>query len=199
MLLISCNAVEENVEKIKEKFQDKETPTPTATATIRPTRTPTIRPTTIPIVPTISPTVNNNPAPGTTKTPSSQPTSATTVAPTVSANPIASGLENFKDGNYGNLWKPVSDTTGNLVVVFHNRYKKKFSEGCFIDRKDGGREELFCNEIYKCFGNPDRLTMRSTIKCNQAKEVKVVCYEANQTVTFTVDEALRGQVCRRHD
>ena len=194
LFLTACSNVDEIVDKIKEEIEEEETPTPTPVPTVaptpipvatpKPTPKPTARPTTIPTVaPTVAPI-------------------APTVAPTpIIVNPIATGIENFKDGNYGNLWKPVSDTTGNLVVVFDRKYRKKFSEGCFVERTDGKREEMFCddNSFYKCFGNPDRLTMRTKIKCNQAKEVKVVCYEAQQSVTFTVDERIRHQVCVRHD
>lgn len=136
------------------------------------------------------------------------PSASATVTPSpistpIVENPVATGVENFKDGAGKNLWKPVSDTTGNLVVVLHAKYKKEFSGGCFVERKDGKQEKLFCGGVYKCFGNPDsigeRLHMRSNIKCNQAKEVKVVCREAKQEVTFTVDEKLRSQVCVRHD
>ena len=134
-------------------------------------------------------------------------TQTTTPVPTATAipileNPIVLAAENFKDGGGGNLWKPVSDTTGNLVVVFSSKFKKKFKE-CFIVKNDNKKEFLFCNDIYKCFGNPDkggeRLHMRSSIKCNQAKEVKVTCYDDNQEVTFTVADNLKSKVCTRHD
>lgn len=114
-------------------------------------------------------------------------------------NPIVTVAENFRDGANKNLWKPVSDTSGNLVVVFDPKFKKEFSEGCTVERTDGKQEKLFCGGVYKCFGNPDRLTLRSTIKCNKAKEVKVVCREAKQTVTFTVEPKYRSKVCDRHD
>lgn len=199
LTVFGCSKVEEAIDKLREE----ESPTPTATPTPAPatpkpsaTKAPTPRPTKKPTaVPTVIPV------------PTVLPTAVPTIVPTVIAtpiptpNPIASGTENFRDGSYGNLWKPVSDTTGNLVVVFHNKYRRKFSEGCFIERTDGKREELFCDDksYYKCFGNPDRLTMRSKIKCHQAKEVKVTCYEAQQSVTFTVDPRYKGQVCTRHD
>lgn len=121
-------------------------------------------------------------------------------------NPIATGIEYFNDGNkIGNIWKPVSDTSGNLVIVFNAKWKVNFSGGCFIERTDGKKEKLFCddNGFYKCFGNPDkngpRLHLRSKIKCSQAKEVKVLCYEDKQTVTFTVIPEKLKDVCVRHD
>lgn len=122
--------------------------------------------------------------------------------PAVTENPIL-GEQTFLDGNEGNLWKPVSDSTsntgGNLVVTLTNKIKKEFSEGCFVETKSGKQERLFCGGHLVCFANPDRLTLRSNIKCGEAKEVKVTCREAKQTVIFTVPKAKRNQVCQRHD
>ena len=142
--------------------------------------------------------------PSDTVAPTNAPTSKPIItdAP-VATNPIPLKSENFRDGSGGNLWKPVSDTNGNLVVIFSSKFKKEFSGGCTVTKKDGTKEKLYCGGAFKCFGNPDaggeRLHMRSNIKCDKAKEVKVVCLEAKQEVTFTVDKKYLNQVCSRHD
>ena len=110
----------------------------------------------------------------------------------------------FADGSGGNLWKPVSDTTGNVVVLFSSKWKKEFSGGCKLDRKDGKVETLYCGGAFACFGNPDpggpRLHMRSNIKCNQAKSVKVTCKEGDKVLTFTLKDSVKlSKVCDRHD
>ncbi len=109
-----------------------------------------------------------------------------------SENPIAMREENFLDGPLGNLWKPVSENNGNIVVLFRNTYRTLFSRGCTIELKDGTVAPLYCGGGLECFTNPDRLTLRSSVKCSNAKEVKVVCEEEMQTVTFTVPAELRG-------
>ncbi len=132
-----------------------------------------------------------------------KPTTKPSATEPQATNPIAVKQENFRDGSGGNLWKPESDTNGNLVLVLSSKYKKEFSGGCTVEKKDGTLEKLYCGGAFKCFGNPDsggeRLHMRSNIKCNKAKEVKAVCKEAKQTVTFTVDKKYLNQVCVRHD
>ena len=117
----------------------------------------------------------------------------------VSENPIAMREENFLDGPLGNLWKPVSENNENLVVLFNNSYRTLFSRGCSVELLDGTRAPLFCGGGLECFTNPDRLTLRSNVKCSKVKEVKVVCEEEMQTVTFTVDPSLRARVCDRFD
>lgn len=151
-----------------------------------------------PAEPTPSPTV-----PPVVTTPSPTPVPSTPV-PSIENPNVNGAIQYFVDGGGGNLWKPVSDTTGNLVIVLHSKWKKEFSGGCSVQKKDGKIETLFCGGPFKCFGNPDaggeRLHMRSNIKCDKAKEVKVTCKEAKQTVVFTVKESAKlSQVCNRHD
>lgn len=136
--------------------------------------------------------------------PTPEPDSTPVPTPTLEPeNPIVLVSEKFTDGNGGNLWKPVSDTSGNLVIVLSSKFKKEFSLGCTLKKTNGETEKLFCGGVYKCFGNPDRggdrLHLRSKIKCNQAKEVKVICKEEKQEITFSVDAAKLSEVCKRHD
>ena len=121
---------------------------------------------------------------------------APTVAPSLTPeNPISSG-EIFGTG--GNLWKPISDTSGNMVVVFDKKFVKKFSKGCRAFLKNGKTDELFCNDTtHKCFGNGDRLHMRGNQKCEKYAEVKVICEEEKQSVTFTAPPGQLKNVCRR--
>jgi hypothetical protein len=107
--------------------------------------------------------------------------------------------ESFLDGPGGNLWKPVSENNGNIVVLFNPTYRKTFSGGCTVELKDGSFAPLYCGGALNCFTNPNRLTLRSNVRCGSAKEVKVVCNDVNETVIFTVPQELRNQVCGRHD
>ncbi len=106
---------------------------------------------------------------------------------------------NFLDGADGNLWKPESDTNGNIVVLFNSSFRTLFTGGCSIQLRDGSYSELYCGGIYSCFTNPNRMTLRSNIRCEDAKEVKVTCNGDNQVVIFTVPAEQRSQVCDRHD
>ncbi len=106
---------------------------------------------------------------------------------------------NFIDGADGNLWKPESEGNGNIVVLFNSSFRRTFSGGCSIQKRDGSFSQLYCGGVFSCFTNPNRLTMRSNVPCEDAKEVKVTCNDASQVVVFTVPAAQRGQVCDRHD
>jgi hypothetical protein len=154
--------------------------------------------------PTPSPSASASPSPTPRPTNPSSPAPTRTPRPTAtpvpsSGNPIASGPQNFLDGANGNLWKPVSENNGNLVVLFEPKWKKLFSNGCSVELKDGSREELYCGGVLECFTNGNRMTLRSNVKCSRLKEVKVTCEERKQTVTFTVPQAKRAQICSRHD
>ena len=120
--------------------------------------------------------------------------------PTASATPVTDKIENFNDGPGGNLWKPVSENNGNVVVLFNNSYRRVFPGGCYLELADGTRSAMYCGSGgLDCFTNPDRLTMRSNVKCGALKEVKVTCEEELSRVIFTVDESIRNQLCSRHD
>lgn len=161
---------------------------------------PTVVPTD---VPTVVPTETSVSTPIATANPT-KPSSTPTSVPS-SENPnVNNQVQYFLDGSGGNLWKPVSDTTGKLVIVFAAKWKKEFSAGCTVQKKDGSFEKLYCGGPFVCYGNPDtvgpRLHMRSNIKCSDAKEVKVVCKEEKQTVVFTVkDQSNLSKVCQRLD
>ena len=106
-----------------------------------------------------------------------------------------------KFGTDGNLWKPVSDTSGNMVIVLSPKFKKVFSGGCTAKLNNGKTDTLFCGGVYKCFGNPyngqDRLHLRGNFKCSSYSEVSVLCKEEKQEVTFTVDKRNLKKVCER--
>jgi hypothetical protein len=108
--------------------------------------------------------------------------------------------EFFTDGPNGNLWKPVSENNGNIVVLFNPSYRKVFEGGCSLELRDGTFSQMFCGfGGLNCFTNPNRLTMRSNVKCSNVKEVKVVCQDIDQIVTFTVPDDKVLQTCTRHD
>lgn len=115
------------------------------------------------------------------------------------SNDFTSRTLNFIDGADGNLWKPVSENNGNIVVLFNSSFRRTFSGGCSIQKNDGTFSPLYCGGVFNCFTNPNRLTMRSNVPCEDALEVKVTCNDANQVVVFTVPAALRSQTCDRHD
>jgi hypothetical protein len=169
LVLVACDDAEEFIDDLEG------TPTPSSTASVSPTASP--RPTGSA---TPRPTASATPNPG-------------------NSNPVASGPQNFIDGANGNLWKPVSENNGNVVVLFEPKWTRLFSEGCYLTLKNGSRERLFCGGVLDCFTNPNRMTLRSNVRCSEVSEVRVVCEEAKQTVTFTVPQSLRGQVCTRHD
>jgi hypothetical protein len=69
-----------------------------------------------------------------------------------------------------NLWKPVSESDGNLVALIRNHYREEF-DSCKVPLKSGGWETLrFAGRT-----NPDRLTYRGARKCGQYKERRVLC------------------------
>ncbi len=111
-------------------------------------------------------------------------------------NPLSKG-EIFGVG--GNLWKPVSDTNGNMVVVLDTKFQKIFTYGCYATLKNNTKQFLFCDENIglKCFGNGNRLHLRSRSKCDAFKEVRVVCEEEKQTVVFQTPKGQLSQVCKR--
>lgn len=119
-------------------------------------------------------------------------------------NPIAS-RQFFGEG--GNLYKPVSDghssTPGNLVVLLSAQFTTQF-DSCEARKNTGEVEQLICindqpwtHVPYSCFSNGGRQTWRASFKCHEMAEVKVVCRDANQEVTFTVPDAQLGQICTR--
>jgi hypothetical protein len=134
--------------------------------------------------------------------PEPSPTPSASIAPTPKPeleNPLVVKKQIF--GETGNLWKPVSDTTGNMVVVLDPKWVKLFTYGCKAKLKNGNTDTLFCNEQFKCYGNPyqgkDRMHLRGNFKCKDYAKVEVLCEEEKQTVTFTVKDADLNKVCNR--
>ncbi len=119
-------------------------------------------------------------------------------------NPIAKSTETF--GVDGNLWKPSGDPTassaGNLVILLSSKFRREF-DSCEVPLKSGGVGQLNCAKTafsdipFSCFTNGNRQTWRANFKCSDAAQVKVVCRDPNQEVTFTVPEGQRGWVCNR--
>lgn len=114
-------------------------------------------------------------------------------------NPLVVKKQIF--GENGNLWKPVSDTTGNMVVVLDPKWVKLFTYSCKAKLKNGKSDTLSCGGPRACFANPingkDRMHLRGSFKCREYAKVEVVCEEEKQTVIFTVKEADVNKVCNR--
>lgn len=119
---------------------------------------------------------------------------------------IAKSTQMF--GQSGNLWKPAGDShggsPGSLVVLLSSQFTKQF-DNCEVQTTDGQTAQLLCindqewTQIpFSCFTNGNRQTWRANFKCSNAAQVRVVCRDTTQEVTFTVDEARRNQVCSRH-
>ncbi len=119
---------------------------------------------------------------------------------------IAKSTQMF--GQAGNLWKPAGDghggSPGNLVVLLSSQFNQQF-DNCELQTNDGLTTQLLCindqewtQTPFSCFTNGNRQTWRANFKCSKAAEVRVVCRDTTQEVTFTVDEARRNQVCSRH-
>ena len=114
------------------------------------------------------------------------PTEATPIPTVEPSNPVVSEKQIFGQNN--NLWKPVSDTTGNVVVLFNKKFVKLFSKGCYATLNNGNKDYLFCNPPSQaCFSNGDRMTLRGNYKCKEYKNTKVICEEDKQLVTFTAN------------
>ena len=110
-------------------------------------------------------------------------------------------------GENGNLYKPRSDDhasgAGNLVILLSPQFTTRF-DTCEIKKNDGTVASLLCIDDqdwtqipFSCFSNGGRQTWRATFPCNEAGEVRVVCRDLLQEVTFTVPDTSLGQVCGR--
>ncbi|MCO6431967.1 MAG: hypothetical protein J5J00_14000 [Deltaproteobacteria bacterium] len=122
----------------------------------------------------------------------------------LTGNPIVS-TQFF--GESGNLYKPASDETssgqGNLVVLLSSQFTTQF-DSCEMRKANGEIAQLICindqpwtHVPFSCFSNGGRQTWRANFRCNEAAEVRVVCRDLNQEVTFTVPDAALGHVCTR--
>ena len=118
---------------------------------------------------------------------------------------LSMGDETF--GRDGNLWKPRSEESdsggGNLVVLLTSRYTTRF-DTCQVRMNDGTTADLFCNDQvpwteipFSCFSNGNRQTWRANFRCESAAEVRVVCRDANQEITFEAPEGGLGSICNR--
>lgn len=143
-------------------------PTPTVSA---PLATPKATPTKTPVKP---------------PTPFPMPTAGQT-------NPVCIGVA---DSRAHLLWKPVSDTTGNAVMVFDGKYKKEF-RGVKAELKDGKFEQAFYKPLV-LFGNPDsvgpRQHWRTKRKCRDFKDkALIIVDDTTQQCSFR----LPGDPCKR--
>jgi len=90
----------------------------------------------------------------------------------------------------GNLWKPVSESDGNLVVLIRNQYRDQF-DSCKVPLKSGGWEAL----RFAGYTNPDRQTYRASKNCNRFSERKIVCQRGDFKLTISGG----SDACRRAD
>jgi len=97
--------------------------------------------------PTPSPTIA---IPSPTALPMGSPTKVVTPPP-VTSNPTCGTKE--LDASKHLLWKPVSDSSGNAVIVFDGKYKQEFLE-VKAETKAGGVESAFWKPLI-LWGNPD--------------------------------------------
>lgn len=93
--------------------------------------------------------------------------------------------ESFNDG--GNLWKPMSDTEGTVVVLLDAKHSEPFDE-CRIDGT-----KLDCRKwsdsakkwLPTCFTNGNRQTFRHNKTCDLVTEKVVTCKLGRDTYIFT--------------
>ena len=153
------------------------TPKPDATAT--PAVQPTVLPTSVPTTkPTISPT----------KAPTAVPTAVAGKNPVCGTNALPSKAHL--------LWKPVSDTSGNAVVVFDGKYKEEFKE-VSVELRKGGTDQAFWKGL-ELWGNPTaegpRQHWRLRKKCAEYKDnALITAKDSKQTCVFK----LEGTSCKR--
>lgn len=172
----ACGLVELVTEVIKEnpEILIPATPTPQSTSTAAPTPTnaPTALPTSVPtVVATASP---HDPPKGT--------------------NPVCGTKELPSRAHL--LWKPVSDTSGNAVIVFDGKYKEEFLE-VTMQLKAGGVESAFWKGL-QLWGNPDRSGPRQHWRLRK----KCADYKSNGLITAkdsvqTCVFKLEGPSCNR--
>ena len=121
------------------------------------------------------------------------------------ANPVATRTEIF--GENGNLYKPRSADdsagTGNMVVLLNPVFTKQF-DSCEIRKSNGETGQLICindqpwtHVPYSCFSNGNRQTWRANFPCEEVAEVKVICKDFHQEVTFTVPDSVKNSICTR--
>jgi len=154
---------------------DNNLPTPTPTPVVTEVPEPTVIPTTVP-----------------TKV----PTKAPTVVPTVVAggNPVCGTSALPSKAHL--LWKPVSDTNGNAVIVFDGKYKEEFKE-VKVELRSGGTEDAWWKGL-QLWGNPDsvgpRQHWRLRKKCSEYKDnALITAKDSKQTCVFK----LEGTSCKR--
>jgi len=170
LLLTACADIsDEDIECIIETGKECPTPAPSPTspvATAAPQRTPT-------------------------KAPTQNPKATPTVS--LGGNPVCVGTA---DSRQHLLWKPVSDTSGNAVVVFDGKYKKEF-KSVKAELKSGQFEELFWKPL-ELLGNPDkdgpRQHWRSRNKCRLFKDKAIIIADDGYQACRFV---LPGDACKR--
>lgn len=85
------------------------------------------------------------------------------------------------------LYKPVSDTTGNAVLVFDSKYTREFL-GVRIELKDGSFAEAWWKGL-ELWGNPDsagpRQHWRTNVRASQVKDkAQIIVQDLNQECKF---------------
>ena len=89
----------------------------------------------------------------------------------------------------GNLWKPVAENGGNLVVLL--KASNPDFKSCKVKLKNGSNHNLYQLKGYERT-NGNRPTWRATKKCSEFKKVTVKCDD----VLFTANSK---QVCKRFE
>lgn len=104
--------------------------------------------------------------------------------------PVFESKQLFKGGN---LWKPVAEHGGNLVVLL--KASNPDFDNCKVKLNDGSNYSLYQLAGYERT-NGNRPTWRATKKCNAFKKVKVTCELGNKKAVISANS---NQVCRRFE
>lgn len=143
-----------------------------------------------PTVPLATPLPNRSPTPVKPPVVTPKPTQGS------GSNPACVGVMNSREHL---LWKPVSDTSGNAVVVFDGKYKREFNS-VKLELADSKFEELFHKGL-ELWGNPDkdgpRQHWRSRNKCSKVKQrALILADDGYQVCKFQLPA---GDVCKRYE
>lgn len=103
-------------------------------------------------------------------------------------NPGCVGVQPFKGGT---LWKPKSDSTGNLAVLLASKFVEPFS--CSVVVKKNGKIESL---DFQGFSNGERQTFRGSKPGGKYEDDgEVTCVDSGQTCVFKFS----GKSSERHE
>lgn len=104
-------------------------------------------------------------------------------------NPVCDTRQKFCCGN-GNVWKPKSESDGNLVVILESKWVKPWK--CETWFKDGGSEVL----KFKGFANGNRQHLRGSRPGGQYENgALLICEDGDQFCEFS----FKGKAKNRHE